>query len=296
MNERTSAPRRFQTPDGRSLDVYLGGADAGELIVFYNGTPSAGMIDPSLDRAAADRGLRVVSWTRPGYGSSTRQPGRRVVDVVPDTVAVMDQLGVREAHAAGWSGGGAHALAVAAKLPERIRGAATIAGAAPYPAEGLDFTAGMGKENVEGFELAMQGAEALLPTMQGDWEKFRGVTGEQVAAALGDLIDEVDRGSLTGEFAEFAAASFREALREGWEGWFDENMADVEPWGFDVSTIRVPVHVWQGRHDRMVPFAHGEWLASHIPSACPHLFDEHGHLTLVEDSIGEILDELISVS
>jgi pimeloyl-ACP methyl ester carboxylesterase len=285
--------RQIRTPDGRSLDLYLAGPEDGKTLLFYNGTPSAGLISPSLARAAADRGLRVVSWTRPGYGSSTRQPGRSVADVVPDTVTVLDHLGVRDAYAAGWSGGGPHVLAAAALLPERIRGVATIGGVAPYPAEGLDFTAGMGKENVEGMGWAIAGADVLLPHMEPDWQNFRSVTGEQVAAALGDLVDDVDRGSLTGEFAEATAASFREALREGWWGWFDENMADVQPWGFDLSSIRVPVHVWQGRHDRMVPYGHGEWLASHIPTACAHLSDEHGHLTLVVDSMGEILDELI---
>ena len=284
---------RILTPDGRSLDVYLAGPAGAAALIMYNGTPSSGMISRSLARAAAERGMQVVSWTRPGFGSSTRQPGRRIVDVVADTVTVMDQVGAKTAHAIGWSGGGPHVLAVAARLPERIRGVATIGGVAPYPAEGLDYTAGMGAENVEGMGWTIAGAETLLPHMEPDWQKFRFVTGEQVAAAFGDLIDEVDRGSLTGEFAEATAASFREALREGWWGWFDENLADVQPWGFDLASITVPVHVWQGRHDRMVPYGHGEWLAAHIPTACPHLSEEHGHLTLVEDAMGEIIDELI---
>ncbi len=293
MTNPMTEPRQIRTPDGRSLDLYVAGPEGGETLLFYNGTPSAGLLSPGVVKAASERGMRVVSWTRPGYGGSTRQPGRKVADVVPDTVTVLDQLGVERCYAIGWSGGGSHVLAAAAMLPERVRAVATIASTAPYPAEGLDWTAGMGKENVEGFGWAFAGAETLLPHMDEDWQNFRSVTGDELVAAFGDLVDEVDRASITGEFAEEIAASFREALRPGWWGWFDENMADVEPWGFDVASIRVPVHVWQGRRDRMVPYGHGEWLASHIPTACPHLSEEHGHLTLVVDSMPEILDELI---
>jgi pimeloyl-ACP methyl ester carboxylesterase len=104
----------------------------------------------------------------------------------------------------------------------------------------------------------------------------------------------VDRASLNGEFAEWMAASMRDALRDGYWGWFDDDMAFIKPWGFDLDSLRVPVHVWQGAHDRMVPFAHGEWLAAHIPTARPHLLPEHGHLTLAVDSLPWILDELLA--
>ncbi len=285
---------QIATPDGRSLDLYVGGPADGETLLFYNGTPSSGLLSAAQVRIGAERGLRTVSWSRPGYGSSTRQPGRNVAAVVPDTVTVMDHIGAERAHAIGWSGGGPHVLAVAAMLPERIRAVATIGGVAPHPAEGLDWTAGMGTENVESFGYALAGAEVLLPHMEPDWLQFRSVTADEVAAAFGDLVDEVDRGSLTAEFAETVAAGFREGLREGYWGWFDENLAEVQAWGFDLASIRVPVHVWQGRHDRMVPYAHGEWLAAHIPTAVPHLSDDHGHLTLVVDSMAEIIDELIA--
>ena len=121
------------------------------------------------------------------------------------------------------------------------------------------------------------------------------VTPEQVADAFGDLIDDVDRGSLTGAFAAWMADVLHEALRIGYWGWFDDDMAFVNPWGFALEEIRTPVFVWQGAHDRMVPFAHGEWLAEHIPGARPRLFAEHGHLTLAVDSIPRIVDEQLRV-
>ena len=86
----------------------------------------------------------------------------------------------------------------------------------------------------------------------------------------------------------------REALRESYWGWFDDDMAFIRPWGFELTSIRAPVHVWQGRHDRMVPYAHGQWLASHIPTAIPHLFDDEGHLSLAVTRFGDILDALVA--
>jgi pimeloyl-ACP methyl ester carboxylesterase len=107
------------------------------------------------------------------------------------------------------------------------------------------------------------------------------------------LIDHVDRGSLTGEFAEHLAASSREALRESYWGWVDDDWAFTKPWGFDLAAISVPVHVWQGGHDKMVPFGHGAWIVGHCGGACAHLLPEEGHLTLAVDRIGDIFEELV---
>jgi pimeloyl-ACP methyl ester carboxylesterase len=278
--------------DGRVLDLYLAGPQRGIPFVFHCGTPGAGIPFDRLVRVLAERGLRYVSWSRPGYGSSTRKPGRAVADVVADQTAVMNELGADACYVLGWSGGGPHALASAA-LSDRVVAAATIAGAAPYPADGLDWMAGMGPENVEEFGAAIAGSAELEAFMGDAWPTYRHVTGEAVAGALGQLIDEVDRASLTGDFAEWVAAAMREGLRESYRGWFDDDLAFTRPWGFDPASIRVPVHIWQGAHDRMVPYAHGEWLAANVGGACPHLLPEHGHLSLAVDSLPRIVDELI---
>ena len=294
MTATSGSPSVVTTPDGRDLDVYVAGPADGEILLFHSGTPSAPIVFEPMVEQMASRGLRYVAASRPGYGSSTRRPGRSVADVVDDTQTVLDHLGADRAWILGWSGGGPHALACAALMPERVRGVAAIASIAPYPAAGLDYLAGMGEENVEEFTAALEGSDALLVFKERNWPIFRAVTGDQVAASLGDLIDEVDRASLTGEFADFAAASFREALRESYWGWFDDDMAMIKPWGFEVEDIRIPVHIWQGRHDRMVPYGHGEWLASHVGSAIPHLFDDQGHLSIVVALFGAVLDELIA--
>ncbi len=274
--------------------MYLAGPPDGEVLLFHSGTPSVPLAyQPAVD-LMAERCLRYVAFSRAGYGSSTRRPGRSIAHVVDDARVVLDHVGAERAVTIGWSGGGPHALACAALLPDRIRAVATLASVAPYPAEGLDYLANTGEENIAEFNAALEGPEALLVFKERNWPIFRNVTADQVAESLGDLIDDVDRGALTGDFADYLAASIREALRESYWGWFDDDMAMIRPWGFDLASIRVPVHVWQGRHDRMVPYAHGAWLAAHIPTAVPHLYDEHGHLTLAVDSMGLILDELVA--
>jgi pimeloyl-ACP methyl ester carboxylesterase len=288
------APDVLTTPDGRRLDLYLAGPSGATPVVFHCGTPGAGVPYPALVRALEERGLRYVSWSRPGYGSSTRRPGRSVVSVVDDARSVLDAIDADRAWMLGWSGGGPHALACAAQLPDRVLGAALIGCVAPYPAAGLDWLEGMGAENVEEFSAALDGADALIDFKERSWPVFRAITPSEVADSLGDLVDQVDRGSIDGELAAWIAAILREGLRESYWGWFDEDMMFVRPWGFDIEGIRGPVHVWQGAHDRMVPFGHGTWLASHVGGACPHLFEEHGHLTLLVDSLPQILDELIS--
>lgn len=293
MTGLVTVPMQLTLPDGRQLDVFLAGPEDGIPLLFHHGSPSSGLPAPALVDGMADRGLRYVAWSRPGYGDSTRQAGRAIVDVVGDAAAVLDSIGADKAYTLGWSGGGPHAMATAAKLPNRILAAATMGGVAPYPADGIDWFEGMGPENIEEFGASLQGPDALIAFKERAWPIWSQVTGEQVAGAFGGLIDDVDRGSLTGEFADEVAAETREGLRNGYWGWFDDDMAFNHPWGFELEPMRVPVHIWQGGHDRMVPYAHGNWLAEHVGSACPHLFPEHGHLTLVVDSIGLILDELI---
>jgi pimeloyl-ACP methyl ester carboxylesterase len=282
------------TLDGRALDVWLAGPADGEPLLFHHGTPgSARPFDHHVAEMAA-RGLRLVGISRPGYGASTRKEGRVVADVADDTRAVLDHLGIDRSWILGWSGGGPHALACAALLPDRVRGSALIAGVAPYPADGLDWLAGMGAENIEEFGAALAGPEQLRSFIEPFAQVFREARPEDVAGAFGDLIDEVDRDSLTDGLARYLAEGNRDALRDSFWGWFDDDMAFTRPWGFDVASIPGRVHVWQGGHDRMVPFAHGRWLAANVGGACPHLSADGGHLSLVVERFGAILDELVA--
>jgi pimeloyl-ACP methyl ester carboxylesterase len=155
---------RLRLADGRSLDLWYDdnpGAEALTPLVFHAGTPTSGLPYEAFVRAARERGLRSIGWSRPGYGSSTRQRGRSVADIVPDTAAVLDHLGAGPAYVVGHSGGGPHALACAALLGDRVLGVALIAGVAPFEAEGLDFLEGMGQENHDEFGAATR-SEAEL--------------------------------------------------------------------------------------------------------------------------------------
>ena len=273
--------------DGRSLEVLVAPGD-GLPLVWHHGTPSAAVPFAPMLRAAAASGLRLVQVSRAGYGTSERRHGRTVVDVVEDTADVLDAIGTETFVTAGWSGGGPHALACAARLPGRCLAAATLAGVGPWSAEGLDFLAGMGPENLHEFGLAAEGEEALIPFLTEVAATLAVVAPEEVAAELGGLVADVDRDSLTGEFAEWTAELFHRSVVSGIGGWADDDLAFCAHWGFELEEVRVPVAVWQGGRDLMVPFAHGVWLASRVPGAEPNLFAEHGHLSLCVGHLEEI--------
>jgi pimeloyl-ACP methyl ester carboxylesterase len=284
------------TSDGRTIEAFVAGPKDGLPLVFHNGTPSSGHLYAPFVEAASARGLRMVSFSRAGYGGSARDTGRSVADVVPDVAALLDVLGARRSYALGWSGGGPHALACAALLPGRTMGAATVGCLAPYAAEGLDWLAGMGQANIEVFRAALAGQAALRAFLERVAPAFTTITSEEVTARLGDLVSIPDRAAIAGEAASWLAVVFRESVRNGIWGWFDDELALVRPWGLDVEDIRIPVAVWQGSQDRMTPAAHGEWLSAHIPVARAHLLPEHGHLSLGMDSFGHILDELLTMT
>jgi pimeloyl-ACP methyl ester carboxylesterase len=284
----------LELPDGRALDVQVSGPEGAVPLVMHHGTPGDRSQYPPFAAAAAARGLRYVSYSRPGYGGSSRQPGRAVADCAADTAAILDHLGAEGCYTVGASGGGPHALACAALLADRVLACATVAGAGPFGVAGLEFLEGMGRENQEEFGAALAGPAELQAYLEREAASLAGVTGEEVAAALGDLVSPVDAAALTGDFAAYVAASFREALANGIWGWFDDDLAFVRPWGFEPDRIGVPVAVWQGGQDRMVPFAHGRWLAAHLPTARAELLPDEGHLSIVVDKFGEVVDGLVA--
>jgi pimeloyl-ACP methyl ester carboxylesterase len=275
------------------LEAVVQGADEGTLLVFHHGSPGAAVPFAPFDRAAAERGIVLALYSRPGFGESTRHEGRSVASAAADVAALADHLGHERFLAAGWSGGGPHALACAALLPDRVRAAASIAGVAPYDAEGLDWTADMGEVNQAEYPTAARDPDELRRWMGPHAEAMAVIEADQIVAEMRSLLSDVDAAQVTGEFGDHLAASFRAAFRRGRWGWFDDDLAFVRDWGFDLARIDVPVSVWQGRRDLAVPIAHGEWLAAHIPSARVHLRPEHGHLSLVVGAIGEILDDLL---
>lgn len=286
----------FGLPDGRRLELLVEGPEGAVPLLFFHGTPFAAAPHPRLRDRAAERGLRTVSWSRPGYGGSTRQPGRTVSQVAEDAPAVLDALGADRFVALGWSGGGPHALACAAALGDRCRGVATLGGVAPYGAEGLDWVDGMGPENVEEFAAARAGETALRSFLESAAPELTDVTGPEVAASLGGLVSAVDVAALDPPLARFLAAGMRAALGGGVEGWLDDDLAFLSDWGFDLGAVGCPVTVWQGDQDLMVPAAHGAWLAAHLPGCRAELRTGEGHLSLLNERLGSVLDDLASAA
>jgi len=295
-SERLTVP----AGDGRVLEVLTDGPVHGLPFVFHTGTP-AGLVAyrPMLETAAA-HGLRTVQYSRPGYGASTPHPGRLVADAADDVAAILDRLGAGTFVTAGWSGGGPHALACAALLPGRCLAAASMAGVAPHGGEGLDWLGDMGPENVQEFAAAADGETALTGLLEAAADELRDITAGALVEGMGGLMSEADKAVTTGDFADFLAASFRAALASGIAGWRDDDLAFVRDWGFALpgggNGAGVPITIWQGGQDRMVPFAHGAWLADHLPGARARLLPGEGHLTLPITAFSQILADLLELA
>jgi len=278
--------------DGRQLDVVLYGPEDGVPIVVHHGTPGVAGVFDSLVEAGAERDIRHVAYSRPGYGGSTRHPGRSVVDCVADVVAIADALGYERFYSVGGSGGAPHSMACAALLPDRVISAAAIATPAPLDAVGLDWTAGMGAENIAEIAAVRAGDRALREYLEREAAEIDGVSAAEIAAVLGDVVCEADRRTITGRFAEWLAADCAKSLAAGVWGWFDDDRALFRDWGFDLREIGAPLTIWHGEEDRFVPVAHGEWMAAHT-GAKAELRPGEGHLSLAISSYGEILDGLL---
>ncbi len=292
-----AAERYFvRVSDDRSVEVLTAGPADGLPLVFHTGTPS-GLVDYAPIRdAATSLGLRCVLYSRPGYGKSDPQPGRRVADAAADVAAILDQLGAGGFLTAGWSGGGPHALACAALLPDRCLAVATLAGVAPRDADGLDWLGGMADENIMEFSAAASGPAALSNLLEVAAAEMADVTAAEVAATLGTLVTAPDLAVLNGDFGEYMALTSTSAVETGIAGWRDDDLAFATGWGFTIGDVAAPAAVWQGDQDAMVPLAHGEWLAAHLAGATPHLLAGEGHLSLVSNYIGAIFADLAALA
>lgn len=278
--------------DGRELTYSVNGAPDGRVLVWHHGTPGSGRGYRVIDTPAAERGLRVVWPSRPGYAGSTRHEGRAVVDVADDLRQLLTSLGVEEFIVGGSSGGGPHALACAARVPG-CRAAATVVGLAPW--RGAESMAGMGEDNVEEFTAAMEGPDALRAYLEEEAKGAGDLTAAAFAESHASLLPQVDREALTGEFAEDVTASLRAALSTGIDGWFDDDLEFVRPWGFELDEITTPVALWHGTADQMSPVAQARVLAATVPGVIPHIVEGEGHLSIYTHA-GEMLDELLELA
>lgn len=275
--------RLVDLPNGRRLAIYEAGDPTGDLVLVHHGSPGGGTLAPWWTADASTRGIRLVGYDRPGYGGSDRHPGRTVADAASDSAAIADALGADTFRTWGASGGGPHALACAALLPDRVIAVATLASVAPFNADGLDWYAGMGQDNLDEFGLAVDGEEALQGYLAAGSAQLAAAGPEHLAEAMRSLLPAVDVAALTDEFASFLHANIAAGLTAGQAGWLDDDLAFVGDWGFDPAAITTPALVLQGRQDQMVPFTHGQWLAARIPGCIARLSENDGHLSLGAD-------------
>jgi pimeloyl-ACP methyl ester carboxylesterase len=275
--------RRAQTaagPDGRTLAFAEWGDPDGSPVFSLHGTPTSRLWRTPDESRYAAAGARVVTYDRAGYGGSDRHRGRRVVDCVADVEAIADHLGLDRFAVTGRSGGGPHALAVAARLPDRVRRAESVVGIAPFDAEGLDWFDGMDAMNVRETGWAVAGEDVAARELEREAAGILERIEADASRVLDDEweLDDVDRSALARpELADVIREAFTEAFRNGVWGWVDDDLAFVAPWGFDVGEIRVPARVVFGAADVLGPRGHGEWLARHIPGADLVVEDDLGH-------------------
>jgi pimeloyl-ACP methyl ester carboxylesterase len=261
--------------DGRTLHYYdtrEDQSDARVPVFWHHGSPNIGSPPEPLFRAAADNGLRWVSYDRPGYGGSTPNPGRDVASAAADVAAIADALGIGRFVVLGHSGGGPHALACAALLPERVLAAVSVSALAPFDAHGLDWFAGL-SPGIAAENRAATGGRAAL---EAHWA---GAEPEDMSA----FFTEADMTALGGGWSWLAGVA-DQAIQQGNEGFTEDVLAGVQSWGLRPDAIGVPVLIVHGDEDRMVPAAHGAWLAAHCPAAELRLAPGAGHITVLDSA------------
>jgi pimeloyl-ACP methyl ester carboxylesterase len=263
--------------------------DGGRVVVVQVGSPNAGLLYDGWIEDADARGLTLIAYDRPGYGGSSRQPGRTVADCAADVRTLSEAIGFERCAVWGFSGGGPHALACGALLDDQVTAVATIGSPAPPDAPGLDFFAGWPDETREEHELYLSDRD--------EWERLgEAQRDELLAMSAGELTEQwaegtaaVDAAALRGELGLWLHRAVQAAVAPGIGGWLDDDIAWFHsPWGFDPASISIPLKVWHGRQDRFVPPAHGRWLAETIPGAEADLRDDDGHFTVAAERIGDV--------
>jgi pimeloyl-ACP methyl ester carboxylesterase len=283
--------RLLTLPDGRDVEVLESGSGE-RALVFLWGTPGGAVPDPHFDEVAERYGLRVLQPNRPGYGQSSPQPGRRIVDLVADVQSVLEQLGIDEVVCMGGSGGGPHSLAMAAHLPQ-CRAAAVLVSPAPRDAEGLDFYDGMAASNQEEWRLADLGEAAVRPWLEKVVADQETTGGDNFAEQFADCIAPQDRAVLDGPGAALRTARFTKAVEHGIEGWLGDDIAMTTPWGFALESVRRPVAFWAGRADQFVSYRHSLWMAQRVPTADLHVLADEGHLSLRMHHMDAVMRDLV---
>lgn len=271
--------RTVLTPDGRRLAVTERGDPHGAPVMLFHGTPGSRLGPVPRAMTLHATGIRLLTFDRPGFGESDRLPGRSVASVAADAATVADAFGIARFAVLGRSGGGPHALACAALLPERVTKAAAMVPLAPRDAMGETWFSGMTPGNAEAYQQAVTDPAALRRTLD---ERAAHIRADPTS-----LLANIDEGLEPTDRAVIRQANIRQELVRAYaaavsrsaDGWFDDAVALAAPWGFDPGDIRVPVYLWHGVEDRFSPISHTRWLGERIPRATVDLEASASHFS-----------------
>jgi pimeloyl-ACP methyl ester carboxylesterase len=218
------------------------------------------------------------------------------VDCLADVSSIADSLGLERFAVTGVSFGGPHSLAVAARLSGRVTRAECVAGVAPFDMPGFDWFAGMDAVNIDEIGWAQEGEDVLAREI----ERMAAAWLERVANDPSDPgeveFSEADRAVLANpQQQEAMRRMLNEAFRQGVWGYVDDTLSLIQPWGFDVTEIRVPTRIHYGLTDVLVPPQHGEWLAHNVPRAEVVIDEQGGHFAdpkLVTERFGWLVQPI----
>jgi pimeloyl-ACP methyl ester carboxylesterase len=288
MDVWENSDRTVLAPDGRRLTVRDIGDRAGATVFFMHGTPGS-RIGPFPRRALLHQlGVRLIAYDRPGYGGSDRLPLRSVVHAAADVKTIADALGIKQFSVVGRSGGGPHALACAAMMPNRVSRAAVLVGLAPRHADGLEWYAGMTESNRREYTIAESGVLALAQAIETSAEEIRNDP-KQLLRNLGPELPLPDwRVVADNAIKKGMTRNFKEAVIRSGAGWVDDARSFTQEWGFDPADILVPTLLWHGAQDVFSPVAHTQWLARTIPGAIEMIDPNAAHFSAI-DSLPSLL-------
>ncbi|UZJ50728.1 hypothetical protein CBS101457_000048 [Exobasidium rhododendri] len=293
--------QKLRLASGRSLDFIIEGSSAEDALtfVYIHGTPSAYPVMRSLIIGCQEHNFKLISFSRAGYGDSSRHAGRSVVDIVDDVKSLLEHLKVKECVVGGWSGGGPHALACAARL-ESCVGSLCIAGVAPYvESTGLDWLEGQGEDNVQEFKASLEGEEPTRAFVDAQRKELIIANAAGIVEEMSSILPDIDKKALleNQDVGSSLEVTFKEALKNNSDGWVDDDLAFVKPWEFELSEIKKPVFLYQGSLDLMVPYGHGQWLAKNLPQEhlTTHLIEGEGHISIWLGYMDSMLKELSSL-
>lgn len=286
--------RSINLRDGRKLSYCDNGIISNSALLFHHGTPGTAQIWQLFFEAAAQKGVRAISYNKAGYPGSDRACHSRISDTNGDYLELLEQLGVAEFVSIGWSGGGPYALH--STFEDDCKGAELIAAVAPYFEMGEEFLVGTNEsETLEILDKKASSKEACLEITLNDIRDY------ESKWTVENWQSEVETRANYKEFADFyprfnalVVPSLLNAIFPDATGMADDDHFILSNWGFKVSDVNKPVSIWNGELDKGVPVGHAQWQHSQIKGSTAHILKGQDHVTIMVEAMEPILESAIT--